>query len=450
MKKILPIFILLLCLGAFQTKAQVYHKFLNKSDWYESENVFGTMGYFHYHQSIDTIINTKIYSKILYGTSPSFFVREDTIAKKVYVKNNATASETLLYDFSLVVGDTFYLSSGLRMTATNVDSMNTLQGYRKTIFLVDSSGSLPLQFVESIGNTIDPFLNNVFYTDPVPQLVCSYQDSIQQLYSCGCNYVCYPYGTQPPVCDASFYYLNGANGQVTFVNNNPGIYAEWMFVSIPYIDTVVVSPSVTHTFPCNGTFTISCTVHANDTIECQYDQLISVTSVTNNPNPSYTYTLGSNGQVSFTNTTAGNITTTYSWTVYDYTNHNTWAYNQQVTPPSFTVSPNDTLLVTLSMQNTFYGCSDYGISSVSDTIHIPPSITDIKSFSKNKTVNIFPNPAKDFIYIESNEALEVKLYDLLGNEILTTKENEINISNLSEGIYFIHVNNYTQKVIVQH
>jgi len=448
MKKILLLFTLFLCLLVSQTKAQVYHKFLNKSDWYESENNFGTMGYFHYHQSIDTIINTKTYSKILYGTSPSFFVREDTIAKKVYVKNNATATETLLYDFSLVVGDTFYLSSGLRMTATNVDSMNTLQGYRKTIFLVDSSGSLSLQFVESIGNTIDPFLNNVFYTDPVPQLVCSYQDSIQQLYSCGCAYTCYPFGTLPPVCDASFYYVNGANGQVTFVNNTPGIYTQWVFNPYPYIDTLVISPSVTHTFPCNGTFTIICTVNANDTTQCMSIQSISITSVTSNPNPSYTYTVSSNGQVSFTNTTIGYPLATYSWTIVDLTNPTSSVYNQSGAPPSFT-APGDTILVTLSM-NSNYGCSYNGISSVSDTIRIPSSATGIMSFSKNKAVNIFPNPANNFIYIQSKEALEVKLYDLLGNEILTTKENGIDVSNLSEGVYFIHVNNYTQKVIIQH
>ena len=450
MKKLLLLFTLFLCLYVSQTKAQVYYKFLNKSDWYESENSFGTMGYFHYHQSIDTIISTKVYSKILYGASPAFFAREDTIAKKVYVKSNATATETLLYDFSLTVGDTFYLGGVTRMTATSVDSMYTLLGYRKVINLSDSTGGLNLQFIESVGNTIDPFLNNVFYSDPVPQLVCSYQDSIQQLYSCGCNYACYPYGTQPPVCDASFYSLNGAHGQVTFVNNNPGIYAEWIFDTYPYIDTVVVSPSVTHTFPCNGTFTVICTVNANDTTQCQSNQLITVTSITNSPNPSYTYTVSSSGQVSFTNTTAGNINTTYSWTVNDYTNHNYSVYNQQIIPPSFTVSPNDTLLVTLSMQNDFYGCSNYGISSVSDTIYIPPSATDIISYSKNKTINIYPNPTNNRIYIGTKEIAEVNLYDLLGNEILTTKDNEIDVSELTNGVYFIHINNYTQKIIVQH
>jgi sugar lactone lactonase YvrE len=74
--------------------------------------------------------------------------------------------------------------------------------------------------------------------------------------------------------------------------------------------------------------------------------------------------------------------------------------------------------------------------------------------NNNEQVYVYPNPANNRIYIGTKEIVEIKLYDLLGNEILTTKDNEIDVSGLTNGVYFIEVNtngnNYTQKVIVQH
>ena len=78
----------------------------------------------------------------------------------------------------------------------------------------------------------------------------------------------------------------------------------------------------------------------------------------------------------------------------------------------------------------------------------------IKQLANNEEINIYPNPANSKIYIESKSVIEVKLFGLLGNEIITTKEKEIDVSNLREGIYFIQVNTngriYTKKIIVQH
>ena len=77
-----------------------------------------------------------------------------------------------------------------------------------------------------------------------------------------------------------------------------------------------------------------------------------------------------------------------------------------------------------------------------------------KVIENNLPVTIYPNPAKDKIYIESKGNIEVKVFNILGNEILTTKQKEIDISNLSEGVYYVQVNTNrnisTQKIIVQH
>jgi hypothetical protein len=70
--------------------------------------------------SNDTIISSKEYRVVethvmnyMYiGLVDLHFMREDTIAKKVYVYDESTMTDVLLYDFSLQVGDSIFLSFG--------------------------------------------------------------------------------------------------------------------------------------------------------------------------------------------------------------------------------------------------------------------------------------------------------------------------------------------------
>jgi hypothetical protein len=76
--------------------------------------------------------------------------------------------------------------------------------------------------------------------------------------------------------------------------------------------------------------------------------------------------------------------------------------------------------------------------------------------SKNDELNIFPNPAQNKleITVDNEQIKEVKLYDVLGKEVLSTKEKEIDVSSLNESVYFLHVktsgNYYTKKVVITH
>lgn len=58
----------------------------------------------------DTVVNGLVYNKYIESSyNPNFFLllREDSLAKKIYIIDNDSTVENLLYDFSLVVGDTF-------------------------------------------------------------------------------------------------------------------------------------------------------------------------------------------------------------------------------------------------------------------------------------------------------------------------------------------------------
>jgi len=50
---------------------------------------------------------------------------------------------------------------------------------------------------------------------------------------------------------------------------------------------------------------------------------------------------------------------------------------------------------------------------------------------------------------EKYEAVYKQLYNSVGQLIISTKENEIDVRNLSRGIYYLKVGNITKKVIVE-
>ncbi len=73
----------------------------------------------------------------------------------------------------------------------------------------------------------------------------------------------------------------------------------------------------------------------------------------------------------------------------------------------------------------------------------------------NEQLNLYPNPVQNSLQvISSNEQItEIKIYDVLGKEAISTKEKNIDVSGLQEGVYFLQVKTVdgtaTKKIIVQ-
>ncbi|HTA60921.1 MAG TPA: T9SS type A sorting domain-containing protein [Bacteroidia bacterium] len=116
-----------------------------------------------------------------------------------------------------------------------------------------------------------------------------------------------------------------------------------------------------------------------------------------------------------------------------------------------------TAAVNSTTQYTVTGTSVHGCTN-SDTISvIVPNCTGASVAIANTpqaTLHIYPNPANNKITIDTKNIDEVKLFDVLGKQITSTKENEIDVSNLPNGIYFIQVKTNTtistKKIMVQH
>lgn len=67
----------------------------------------------------------------------------------------------------------------------------------------------------------------------------------------------------------------------------------------------------------------------------------------------------------------------------------------------------------------------------------------------SKQLEVFPNPAIANIYIKSDSKEKRELYNSVGQLILSTKTNEINVRNFSRGIYYLKVENVVRKFVIE-
>ncbi len=95
------------------------------------------------------------------------------------------------------------------------------------------------------------------------------------------------------------------------------------------------------------------------------------------------------------------------------------------------------ILITLFLAENF---SESGFSMVKND----PSIE-----KENENVQIYPNPAKDFIYVSTKNNVQIKriiVFNIVGNKILDyspkqshNRKKQLNVSRLASGKYFVKV-----------
>lgn len=148
----------------------------------------------------DTAIGSHVYHKVsmqsavfsngmqLPPGAPGFWagIRQDTAARKVYCCiPSKSVADTLLYDFTLQVGDTlrgFLANFTTTLTVTSVDSVLVGSSYRKRIVLGPAIGGLAVnhEIIEGIGFTAGLF-DNTYTAEEGGQLICFKQET-QTLY----------------------------------------------------------------------------------------------------------------------------------------------------------------------------------------------------------------------------------------------------------------------------
>ena len=88
-----------------------------------------------------------------------------------------------------------------------------------------------------------------------------------------------------------------------------------------------------------------------------------------------------------------------------------------------------------------------------DNVHFSKKAVVGIDTKNNSTLNVYPNPTSDKLFIEglnANESNTVKVYDIQGKlveELKLNSDNTINISNLDKGIYLVKVANKVARVV---
>ncbi|MGJ8743461.1 T9SS type A sorting domain-containing protein [Polaribacter sp.] len=99
------------------------------------------------------------------------------------------------------------------------------------------------------------------------------------------------------------------------------------------------------------------------------------------------------------------------------------------------------------------GGSEIRIDEVNMTNESTASVNDVFS----SQISIYPNPAKEFVQISTNETITgIAIYNLIGKKVISSNNlinNKIDVSNLSKGIYVLKVmsNNLlgSRKIIIE-
>ena len=150
-------------------------------------------------------------------------------------------------------------------------------------------------------------------------------------------------------------------------------------------------------------------------------------------------------------------TSTNNWIYgkkYEYTYDLTVSIDNVLAPYNMYVGSNNPIL---SYFNYNYNGSDFVLDM--KEIYYYSDITGINEFTDDYNVSIYPNPANDYLMINTtiNENLNIEIYTVRGQSVMSTEctnnisQMRIDISQLPAGMYFIRIannqNNITKKFV---
>lgn len=81
--------------------------------------------------------------------------------------------------------------------------------------------------------------------------------------------------------------------------------------------------------------------------------------------------------------------------------------------------------------------------------YIPNELNSQEEAQGNNNILFFPNPASTMLYFKCEMNEERKLYNASGKLLCTTKENEIDVSRYSKGVYYLKCGGAIEKLIIE-
>lgn len=107
----------------------------------------------------------------------------------------------------------------------------------------------------------------------------------------------------------------------------------------------------------------------------------------------------------------------------------------------FRIKPDANIPEEKSIKNTAAIYFDFNAPVITNTSSVMISYGTISGIAdKNQQIEIYPNPAEDYIYIKDGKDVQYKIYDLSGRVLQTRRSNgTVNISSLPPGLYHIQL-----------
>jgi len=485
--------------GLVQT--EVYHL-----DWTQQmqirNNSFQHMG--------DTVVNGYTYARFAWlpvGSSSYWYTWYNN--GKVYYQFNSTPAfpvmNSMLYDFTMTVGDTFFIGSiSFYGTYTvDLDTTITLVNAQTRKYLRMVNGTDTVRWIDGIGDIERGFFYSDDFEGGYEQLVCV-RDSMGPLYavpnsafycnemdptadsgpntcdqfSCTTNI----YGTSCIGCDGyvSVSNVSGGTGPYTYTWSNGGTGA---FQSGLCQGPVTVTIHDMNGDSCARTYyvgasTINLNFSSPDVNHCDGIDTFCIAPLGGNPPYYYQWSTGTNGYcdvVYFPGTytvtatdangcTGSHVFSVGGGTITDNTqpvgascvgccDGNATLNFSGGTPPYTVTYPNGPW----PSANTFcmgwysycvtdvFGCGFCDSVFVMEPLGISGEIQD--DFS------IYPNPANDYLDIRSvRTEKHMTIYDLSGKMIrdseLSSTQMRMDISGMADGVYFVVIGNHTERLVI--
>ncbi len=102
-----------------------------------------------------------------------------------------------------------------------------------------------------------------------------------------------------------------------------------------------------------------------------------------------------------------------------------------------------------------FDCTDNFWLNLDDVVITEETADGIEDVENMLGISIYPNPAKDFVQINIEDAishdLSLQVYDMLGklieSQIITEQTTQLNIKNLEKGVYILKIGNSTKRLI---
>jgi surface protein len=161
---------------------------------------------------------------------------------------------------------------------------------------------------------------------------------------------------------------------------------------------------------------------------------------TNFNQPIGTWNLNQNVNMNFMLAYCGMDCSNYSATL------NGWAANP-LTPNGRNIGSQGRNYDSTSQANRAYLINSKGWTINGDSLCAPLTIEDLAQDSKN--ISVYPNPTNTILHIKNSELKELKVFNSIGQHLLMTKKNEIDMSAYSKGIYYLKCENQVVKVVVE-